>query len=275
VLFRWYLRYTGGDRHLVPGIYVLPPGASARAIADALASGRGRIRLVTVLPGMRAEEISSLLSGAGLAIGPQDFLDAIHRRPGTSSLYASLPPQSTLEGFLLPNSYPVDPSATADLLVFQMVSDFDQHVDANLRSAFEQQGLSLYEAVTLASIVQREVVVSSEMPMVSSVFLNRLARDMPLQSDVTVQYAIGFVATEDSWWKDPLSSQDLEIQSPFNTYLHGGLPPGPIDNPGLPALQAVAHPAQTDYLFFRAACDGSGRHIFSETYLQHLAAACP
>jgi len=83
VLFRWYLRYTGGDRHLVPGIYVLPPGASARAIADALASGRGRIRLLTVLPGMRAEEISSLLSGAGLAIGPQDFLDAIRRRPGT------------------------------------------------------------------------------------------------------------------------------------------------------------------------------------------------
>jgi UPF0755 protein len=275
LLFRLYLRYTGGDRHLVPGIYYLPAGASARTIADALASGRGRLRPFTVLPGLRAEEISSSLPGAGLQILPQDFLDALRRRPGNVSLYSAIPPQASLEGFLFPDSYLVDPSANADLLVYQMVTNFDQRVDPTLRSGFEQQTLTLYEAVILASIIQREVVIPGEMPVVSSVFLNRLARDMPLQSDVTVQYAIGYVAAENTWWKNPLTSEDLQTPSPFNTYLHNGLPPSPIDNPGLTALEAVAHPAQTNFLYFRAACDGSGRHIFSETYQQHLAAACP
>ncbi|MGA2820664.1 MAG: endolytic transglycosylase MltG [Anaerolineales bacterium] len=274
LLFRLYLRYTGGDRHLAPGIYSLPAGASARAIADALASGAGRLRELTLLSGWRSEEVPPSLASAGLQIPPQDFLDALRRRPGSLSLYSAIPPQATLEGFLFPDQYLVDPSANADLLVYQMVGRFDQRVDATLRSGFEKQGLTLYQAVILASIVQREVVVGTEMPVVTSVFLNRLARGMPLQADATIQYAIGFVPEENTWWKNPLSSEDLKIESPFNTYLHNGLPPSPIDNPGLAALQSVAHPAKTDYLYFRAACDGSGRHVFSETYGQHLAAAC-
>lgn len=274
LLFRLYLRYTGGDRHLAPGIYGLPGGASARAIADNLASGAGRLRELTLLSGWRSEEIPPSLASAGLQIPPQDFLDALRRRPGSLSVYSAIPPQATLEGFLFPDQYLVDPNANADLLVYQMVGRFDQRVDAALRSGFEKQGLTLYQAVILASIVQREVVVAAEMPVVASVFLNRLARGMPLQADATIQYAIGFVPEESTWWKNPLSSEDLKIQSPFNTYLHNGLPPSPIDNPGLAALQSVANPARTDYLYFRAACDGSGRHVFSETYGQHLAAAC-
>jgi UPF0755 protein len=274
LLFRLYLRYPGGDRHLVPGIYSLPGGASTRAIADALASGAGRLRKLILLSGWRSEEIPPSLASAGLQIPPQDFLDALRRRPGNLSVYSAIPSQATLEGFLFPDQYLVDPNANADLLVYQMVGRFDQRVDTALRSGFEKQGLTLYQAVILASIVQREVVVAAEMPVVASVFLNRLARGMPLQADATIQYALGFVPEENTWWKNPLSSDDLKTPSPFNTYLHVGLPPSPVDNPGLAALQSVAQPAKTDYLYFRAACDGSGRHAFSVTYAQHLAAAC-
>jgi UPF0755 protein len=275
LLFRLYLRYSGGDHHMTPGVYGLPAGLSARAIADAFASGNGRLRPLTVLPGWRAEEITAALASAGLAVSPSDFLEALRRRPGNLGLYASIPPQASLEGFLFPDQYLVDPNSNGDLLVFQMASDFDDHLGASLRSDFARQGLTVYQAVILASIVQREVVVASEMTVVASVLLNRLARGMPLQADATVQYAVGYDALSNTWWKNPLNPGDLKTASPYNTYMHNGLPPSPIDNPGLQALESVADPAQTNYLYFRAACDGSGRHVFSQTYQEHLAAACP
>jgi UPF0755 protein len=97
---------------------------------------------------------------------------------------------------------------------------------------------------------------------------------MPLQSDPTVQYAVGFDQASGSWWKNPLTESDLQTNSPYNTYLNPGLPPAPICNPGMTALMAVANAMDTPYLYFRAACDGSGRHVFSATYEEHLAAAC-
>jgi UPF0755 protein len=129
--------------------------------------------------------------------------------------------------------------------------------------------------VTLASIVQREAVRPEEQAAIASVFLNRLVAGMPLQTDPTVQYALGFDVATNSWWKVPLSTADLEIQSPYNTYQNLGLPPGPISSPGLNAIQAVAYPAQTPYYYFRARCDGSGLHDFSETFDQHLQSGCP
>jgi UPF0755 protein len=113
------------------------------------------------------------------------------------------------------------------------------------------------------------------MPVIASVYLNRLANAMKLDADPTVQYALGFNPEQDTWWTNPLSSQDLQAQSPYNTYLQAGLPPGPIASPGLAALKAVAFPTKTSFYYFRAACDGSGRHAFSETYEQHLQKACP
>jgi UPF0755 protein len=144
-----------------------------------------------------------------------------------------------------------------------------------MRAGFARQGLDVYQAVTLASIVQREAVKSEEQPSIASVFLNRLAAGMRLETDPTIQYALGFDAVTNSWWKSPLLVDDLAIQSPYNTYQNSGLPPGPISNPSLSALQAVAYPAQTPYYFFRARCDGSGLHNFSETFDQHLKNGCP
>jgi UPF0755 protein len=111
------------------------------------------------------------------------------------------------------------------------------------------------------------------MDTIASVFYNRMAAGMKLDSDPTVQYALGFNDRKNTWWTNPLTSTDVD--SPYNTYLYPGLPPGPIDNPGLEALQAVANPQSTPYYYFRAACDGSGRHNFARTYQEHLKNACP
>ncbi len=147
-------------------------------------------------------------------------------------------------------------------------------VTPELLDGFEAQGLSIYEAVTLASIIEREAVVAEERPRIAGVFLNRLEQGMKLETDPTVQYALGLQA-DGGWWKTDLTSQDLQFDSPFNTYLHPGLPPGPIANPGLSSLEAVAEPIDTDELYFRALCDGSGRHAFARTFEEHLQNACP
>jgi UPF0755 protein len=144
-----------------------------------------------------------------------------------------------------------------------------------MQDSYDQQGLSLFDAVTLASIVEREAVLDEEKPLIASVFLNRLAAGIPLESDPTAQYAAGYDEARGGWWPTPVSLNDLEIDSPYNTYRYPGLPPGPISNPSTESLKAVAFPAQTPYYYFRASCDGSGKHVFAETYEQHLNNSCP
>ncbi len=109
----------------------------------------------------------------------------------------------------------------------------------------------------------------------ASVFLNRLSLGMKLEADPTVQYSLGFDSEESTWWKTAITGQDLAIDSPYNTYVYAGLPPGPIASPGLAAIQAVAFPDNSSYLFFQAACDGSGRHIFALNFEEHLSNNCP
>jgi UPF0755 protein len=141
-----------------------------------------------------------------------------------------------------------------------------------MRQSYGAQGFGVREAVTLASIIQREAVVAEERPLMAGVFLNRLNQGILLQADPTVQYAVGYQAENASWWKSPLSLADLQSSSPYNTYVHSGLPPGPISNPGLGALSAVAEPIETEYLFFVADCTAEvrGSHIFSQTFEEHL-----
>ena len=274
-VFRTYLRYTGGDRKLFPGLYAVPPNPTTRLLADLLVSGSSRQIELTIFPGWRVEELASALERHGVPIPAADFIAASHRRPGNLSLYLAIPPQIALEGFLLPGRYLVERSANADLLVFEMASAFDRAVTDDLRRSLETRGLSLYQAVTLASIIEREAMHNDEMPLIASVFLNRVDSGMMLEADPTVQYALGYYPPQATWWRSPLGSGDLQVDSPFNTYLYGGLPPGPICNPSLDALVAVSNAPATSYYFFRAACDGSGRHHFAETYDQHLANACP
>jgi UPF0755 protein len=206
----------------------------------------------------------------GLGFSPAEFLAATRMSPPWDVGGAT----ATVEGFLFPDSYRLDPRWTAPDVVDLMLDTFRERLDADLDQAYQARGLSLLEAVTLASIIEREAALPEERALMASVFFNRLALGMKLQSDPTVQYGLGLQPDGD-WWKSPLIAADLETESPYNTYLHAGLPPAPIANPGLASLEAVALPADTPYYYFRTSCDGRGGHAFAETFEEHLRNACP
>lgn len=272
--FRTYLIYAGLDKGVQAGKYQLSPAMTTLQIAHSLQDATPEEVEFNILPGWRAEEVAAALPTSGLAITPVAFMDIV-RQPPADVFPPGLPLEPSLEGFMLPGTYQVKRGATAHDLAALFLKRFNEAVTQDLRDAFQQQGLDLYNAVSLASMVQREAVVSDEQPVIASVFYNRLQQGMKLDSDPTVQFALGYSIEKQSWWKNPLSQSDLQVDSRYNTYVNPGLPPGPICSPGLDALRAVAHPAQTGYFYFRAKCDGSGRHAFSATYEEHLLNACP
>jgi len=274
-LFRDYLIYSGLDTQLQAGSYQLNKGMSAMGIANALRDSTPLMVTVSILAGWRLEEIAESLPTTGLEISPQEFIQAAQQRIPGLPIMEEVPMGASLEGFFPPGSYEVERTITADQLVGYLVEKFDELLPPKTRQGIEQQGLSLHQGIILASIIQREAVINDEMPIIASVFFNRLAISMKLETDPTVQYALGYNSQQNSWWTNPLTYAHLEVQSPYNTYLYAGLPPAPIANPSLTALQAVAFPAQTPYYFFRAACDLSGRHNFSENFDQHQQFACP
>jgi UPF0755 protein len=268
-----FLRYRGLDRGIQAGHYELSGEMSIIELAETLQRASPSERTLTVLEGWRREQIADLIDRHSLSFDGGSFLVASLTPPEKSALWAIIEPLSSLEGFLFPDTYQLEPDAAAEDLVLMMLDNFDQRVDGEMRDAFAQQGLTLVEAVTLASIVEREAVVPEERPIIAGVFLNRLKNGMRLEADPTVQYALGR-QPDGNWWKRSLTHSDLEVPSAYNTYVQNGLPPGPIANPGLASLQAVAFPARTDYFYFRARCDGSGRHAFAETYERHLENSC-
>jgi UPF0755 protein len=155
-----------------------------------------------------------------------------------------------------------------------MLDNLAAQLPAGVEDLAQEQGLTFYEVLTLASIVEREAVLDEERPTIASVYLNRLNNSRNyLESDATAQYAMGFQADSGQWWKTPVTLDELTAaESPYNTYLNPGLPPGPIANPGIASIEAVLQPAQTDYLFFvcaRPNCEG-GNHVFAKTYEEHL-----
>lgn len=273
--FRDYLVYAGLDTTIQAGEYTLNPRMNTMQAAHALQDATPLQITFRILPGWRMEEIAEALPTSGLSFSPQAFLELSQKHLVNHSIVSKIPDGATLEGFFFPDSYKVQRDVTLEKFITTILDDFQIKVDPTLEAGFRNQGLDLYQAVTLASIVQRESVIEEEMPTIASVFLNRLVLGMKLESDPTVQYALGLQIEPVTWWKNPLGLQDLRFDSPYNSYLYPGLPPGPISNPGLPALLAVAQPAQTPYYYFRAACDGSGRHSFSQTFEEHQSFACP
>jgi UPF0755 protein len=272
---RNYLVYAGLDTRIQTGSFALSPAMSPIEIINALLDPTPRDGILVILAGWRLEEIAASLPTTGLEITPEEFIAATNTRGYTARMMQFVPAGRSLEGLFPPGSYQVERSLTAEQLVELLLDEFDELLPFEIQSGIESQGLSLYEGLILASIVEREAVVEEEMPIIASVFYNRLAIGMKLETDPTVQYALGFNNSQNTWWTNPLSLADLEIDSPFNTYLYPGLPPTPIANPSLTALQAVAFPAKTPYYYFRAACDGSGLHNFSQTFEEHLQNACP
>ena len=260
-IFRSYLIYKGIDTQIQAGEYELSPAEAPVEIAAQLMDPLPGQATLVILPGWRLEEVGAALPTSGLAIDPETFI--------------RLGREQQAEGYLLPGTHTLPRETGAQALLEVLRAKFHQAVSGEIEAGFEQQGLTLHEAVTLASIVERESVVDGEMPLIASVFHNRLDAGMKLDADPTVQYARGYVEAMDSWWTNPITAADLKIDSPYNTYLYTGLPPGPICNPSIDALRAVAFPAQTPYYYFRSACDGSGRHTFAETFEEHLGNECP
>lgn len=270
--FRDYLVYSGLDTSVQAGEYRLSAALSIVDVARALQDAAPGEVIFVILPGWRVEEIAASLASSGLAAGAEDFLAVAGSVPGR---VGELPAGASAEGYLYPDAYLLPRETTARELLEAALRNFSLHVTLELREGFARQGLDVPRAVILASLVQREAVQAEEGPLIASVFLNRLDLGMKLDSDPSVQYALGYNALQGTWWTNPLTGEHLKVDSPYNTYLYVGLPPGPIANPGLSALQAVAVPAQTPYYYFRARCDGSGLHAFAETFEQHLENGCP
>jgi len=259
--FIHYLIYTGGDKNLHAGIYLLNKSMTPIEIGNAFQSNAKSIIDFDVLPGWRVEQIGLGLAASGFEFSEKHFTD-VAKRMGA-------------EGYLLPDSYLFQRDTNAKAIINLMMDNFLEYISGDIHSGFSAQGLSNKQAIILASIVQREVVVEDEMPLIASVFLNRYRAGMKLEADPTVQYALGYISSLNSWWKIPLSGEDLKIDSPYNTYRYPGLPPTPICNPGKNALRSIAFPSDTTYLYFRAKCDQSGRHNFSQTFEEHINNACP
>ena len=274
LLLRYYMQYRGMDLGIQAGSYSTSGSMTVRELAETLQRARPPEIVLTVVEGWRLGQIAEAVGRAGMPYGVNDFLLTASSIPTDHPLAPELPGGASLEGYLFPDTYRLEPDGTAQALVDDMLEVFQLRVTAEHLQAFHAQGLLLHEAVTLASIVEREAILPQERPLIAAVFLRRLRDGLPLEADPTVQYALGQQPTGE-WWKSPLTLLDLEIDSPYNTYRYSGLPPGPIASPGLASLEAIARPAETTFLYFRAACYGSGRHQFAETFEQHLLNACP
>lgn len=274
-LFRDYLVYSGIDTQLQSGDFFLSGKMTALEVAQSLLDATPLYATLSILPGWRLEEIAASLPTTGLSITPDEFILAASRNYPEYVFTQEVPQGYTLEGLFPPGNYEIERSADAEQVVRYLLEQRAESLTTEIRNGLVLQGLSVYQGLILASIVEREAVVTEEMPTIASVFLNRLTIPMKLETDPTVQYALGYNSAQNTWWTNPLTLADLGADSLYNTYRYPGLTPTPIASPSNAALQAVAFPAQTPYYYFRAACDGSGRHNFSETFEQHLQYACP
>lgn len=269
-LFLYLVRYRGVDAQLEAGEYELRPNMTMEEIIETLQHGRLREVSVTIPEGKRAEEVAALLEERGVVDG-ETFVALVRDGSSSYDFLTDRPADApaSLEGFLFPETYRIPIDYDAAQILDLMLVTFGERFSPEMRRVAGERGLSIHEVVTLASIVEREAVVAEERPIIASVYLNRLEQDMYLQSDPTAQYALGYQEDTAQWWKIPMSlEEDVQVDSPYNTYMYPGLPPGPICNPGLASMQAVLEPADTTYLFFFSKFDGS--HAFAETYEEHL-----
>lgn len=258
-LFRIYAGLTHRDRELRPGTYLLQRGISWADALEAITRGKGLVHTVTIPEGWDLAQIVPLLARS-LGTPPESVTAAAS---DTALLTRVNTPGPTLEGYLFPDTYSFPDGTTARAAVAEMVHQFDRTWRPEWDASCQQMGMTRHEAVTLASIIEKEARLPEERPVISAVYHNRLRLHMPLQADPTVQYALGHHV-------ERVSYKDLDVVSPYNTYRHQGLPPGPIANPGAASLEAAVMPANVAYLYFVAAPDG--HHEFRTTFAGHAEA---
>jgi UPF0755 protein len=261
------LKCRHASEKIQAGDHVLRHNMTMDEVIVALQKGTQRGITITITPGWRAEQIADYLSTVNLPqFDKANFLNLV--KAGANFDYAFLgdrPRSATesVEGYLFPETYNVLQGITPEQVINRLLSEFDQRITPDMRAKATAQNLTLHEVITLASIVEREAVVKEEGPIIASVYLNRLKKKMVLNADPTVQYALGYQATNKQWWPVIPLAQYGKIDSPYNTYIYSGLPPGPICEPSLNSILAALDPASTDYLYFLA--KGDGTHVFART----------
>lgn len=243
-VFLWYTRLTGTQNSLQAGTYRLSPSESLPEIVEHLRSGRVDTFSITFLPGATLADNRKVLIGAGYSA---EEVDAALAKTYTSPLFATKPASADLEGYIYGETYSFGTDASVESILEHVFETYYGVIEKHdLVTKFKAQGLSLYEGIALASIIQREASPQADdMPQIAQVFYSRMAQGMPLGSDVTYQY----IADKTGVPRDP------NLDSPYNTRRYAGLPPGPIATPGEKALLAVASPAQGDYLYFLSGDD--------------------
>lgn len=261
--FRAMARLGGFERRVQSGTYELARGTGARASLRALVSGRAVLTRVTVPEGSTLLDIGAAVEAA-LRIPRASFLAAAR---DTTLLREFGVPAASFEGFLQPETYLFAAGVTAETVVRTMAGQFQADWDPAWNAAMAAQGLDRLAVVTLASIVEGEARVPDDRPLVAAVYRNRMRLGMPLQADPTVQYAIQLATGAR---KPRLFERDYDFPSPWNTYLHAGLPPGPVGAPGRESIAAALAPAPVPFLYFVAGPDQ--RHVFTRSYGEHLRA---
>lgn len=276
-LFEAYVRSSGLAQQLEAGEFSLSPSMTLVEIVGALQNAQAQGLRVTIPEGWRLEQTADYLTEAELVDG------ALYRQLAETGDFdlarfpflTTRPAGTSLEGYLFPNTYQLSSeNPQANDLIARQLESFGAQVTPLYEQARAEGAtdLDLYAVLIVASIVEREAVIAAERPAIAAVYLNRLALGMKLEADPTVQYAMGYQPATDQWWKTPVSLAEYSsVNSPYNTYLYTGIPPGPIASPGIDAIRAVLYPDEHDYIYFVATPDGSGAHVFAETWEEHVA----
>lgn len=268
-VFRLWVYSQGAAGKLKAGTYLIKQGLSSHEILALLTNGNGASNTVrfTIPEGFTLEQTADLLGEKGI-VNKEKFIKAADEDTFDLPFLKNIPQtpgvKHRLEGYLFPDTYEIYKGATEHEIILLMLKQFDDSLTPEMRKKISAQGMTLPQVVTVASLVEREARVAKERPVIAGVIYNRLHKQPPmmLQVDATVQYVLGH--------KEELTLQDLQIDSPYNTYKNFGLPPGPIASPGLDSLMAAIAPEHNDYFFYVTKKDGSGEHFFAKTYEEQL-----
>lgn len=272
LIFKIYLKWKNEGSHFQAGVYEAKPGATFDELIAKLNSGdvvkEAMIRF-TIPEGYTAEQIAKKVGEASQS-DPTAFLKlADAKAQAVIPAFQEIPESSKLkhkaEGYLFPDTYEFKKGTSQEDMLTRMMEQMQNKLDQipDLQQRLKDHGLTLHEMLTVASLVEREVVVDTERPLVAGIIYNRLDKEMDLEIDATVQYALKEP-------KERLLYKDLKVDSPYNTYLHAGLPPGPICSPSLASINAALDPKASDYLYYVTKKDGSHEHLFAKTYQEHL-----
>ncbi|PIT90491.1 MAG: endolytic transglycosylase MltG [Candidatus Komeilibacteria bacterium CG10_big_fil_rev_8_21_14_0_10_41_13] len=262
--FEVYVWLKGLEDNFIAGVHDLNASMSIKELTDQLTKSGSNEETITIIEGWNNQQIADYLQEQNL-VKSEDFLNLVSRNVSRFKdeydFLSDKPDNLDLEGYLFPDTYRIFKSSPAEHILRKMLSNLGQKLSGELKEEIERQGKTVFEVLTLASIIEKEVRTAEDMKMVADIFYKRLEAGIALQSDATVNYITGKGRTQPSL-------EDTRVDNPYNTYRYRGLPPGPISNPGLKAIEAAVYPTANPYYYFLTT--DSGQVIYSKTYDEHL-----